>query len=116
MNDFVEFHRIGCTDFINVLMQIWIYLQDDYDEWDFGFSADNERSIQHGVQKTAQNLKVTVVPDVTLNACLNGETFDATLPPDVKEWFNHLKQSWTSCKSLLLFILSIAVCMDSETE
>lgn len=71
--------------------------EDDYDGFDFGYDFDHQRTLQSNVQRTAQNLKVTVVPDIRLNAGLNGTAFESTLPVDVQQWFDQLKETWKRC-------------------
>lgn len=64
------------------------FFQEDED----GFSKDLS------VKKTCENLKITVVPDITATAGLNGQPFDGELEPDWREWFEQLKSSWFTCK------------------
>lgn len=54
--------------------------------------------MQNNIKKTTENLRMTIVPDITTNAALNGMSFDATLTDDVQKWLNGLKQTWASCK------------------
>lgn len=48
-------------------------------------------------------MKITVLPDITIRAGLNGENFDAALPLDVENWFQSYKQMWTICESGINF-------------
>lgn len=59
---------------------------------------DRRRTLQSNVQRTTQNLKVTVLPDIRENAGLNGQAFDTTLPDDVQNWFETLNESWKTCE------------------
>lgn len=43
-------------------------------------------------------MKITIVPDITSNAGLNGQPFDSTLEPELLDWFNNLKNIWGMCK------------------
>lgn len=46
-----------------------------------------------------QNLKITVVPNITKSAGLNGEDFDAELPVALETWFSSYQTMWNSYKS-----------------
>ena len=60
-----------------------------------------------GVLKTVENLKITVVPDMTLKAGLNDQPFDATLDSHYNDWFEKLKTIWLNCKKLKKFLVLI---------
>lgn len=60
---------------------------------------DVEDDFVNSVQKTCENMKITVLPDITIRAGLNGENFDAALPLDVENWFQSYKQMWTIYKN-----------------
>lgn len=49
------------------------------------------------IKKTCENMKITILPDITENAGLNGQKFDATLEPEVKIWFQQVESIWKSC-------------------
>lgn len=53
--------------------------------------------MQNNIRKTTENLKMTIVPDITENAALNGTSFDASLHPDTSQWFEVLNQTWNKC-------------------
>lgn len=53
------------------------------------------------IKKTCENMKITILPDITENAGLNGEKFDATLEPEVKSWFQQVESTWKSCTCYL---------------
>lgn len=50
-----------------------------------------------GVRKTCQNMRITVVPDITANAGLGGQPFDATLEPEIVAWFNNFTEMFKYC-------------------
>lgn len=75
---------------------IFFHKQDDSDEFECNFGA----SMQNNIKKTAENLKMKIVPDITENAALNGSSFDAGLTSDAAQWLNHLRQTWLACKHL----------------
>lgn len=50
------------------------------------------------IRKTVQNLKITVVPDVTAAAGLDGRPFDATLSSEEYETLHALRANWMSCE------------------
>lgn len=62
-----------------------------------------------GVRKTAQNQKITVVPDVTAAAGLDGRAFDATLSFEEQTLLQSLRQMWLTCECIdtTEFIVSI---------
>lgn len=70
-----------------------IFVVQDSDDFDY----DYERTLQNNIKKTTENLKITIVPDITSNAALNGSAFDATLTPDVAQWLENLRQTWNLC-------------------
>lgn len=49
------------------------------------------------IKKTCENMKITILPDITEKAGLNGQNFDATLEPEVKGWFQQIESTWKSC-------------------
>ncbi|XP_059616804.1 exonuclease mut-7 homolog [Phlebotomus argentipes] len=76
---------------------------DEYDDELFDCGAnvsesDLDDSLESAVLKTRGNLKITIVPDRTQNAGLNGKPFDATLSPEVQVWFEQFKQIWNQYK------------------
>ncbi|XP_075156421.1 exonuclease mut-7 homolog [Haematobia irritans] len=46
---------------------------------------------------STQNLKITVVPDITAGAGLNGEDFDNTLSAYMENWFEDFKETFGKC-------------------
>uniref|UniRef100_A0A1B0D7B9 Uncharacterized protein n=1 Tax=Phlebotomus papatasi TaxID=29031 RepID=A0A1B0D7B9_PHLPP len=79
------------------------YYDEDYDELFDCVSnneSDYEDTLESSVMKTRRNLKITIVPDKTHTAGLDGKPFDATLPPEVQAWFDQFKQIWNQCKLL----------------
>lgn len=61
-------------------------------------SLQDEGYSMASIKKTCENMKITILPDITENAGLNGEKFDATLEPEVKSWFQQVESIWKSCK------------------
>lgn len=62
-----------------------------------GFEDDEENSLDTLLCST-QNLKITVVPDITACAGLNGEDFDNTLSVDMDNWFEDFKETYGKCE------------------
>lgn len=50
------------------------------------------------IRKTVQNLKITVVPDVTAAAGLDGRPFNATLTNDEYDTLQALRNNWMACE------------------
>lgn len=50
------------------------------------------------VRKTVQNMKITVVPDVTAAAGIDGRPFNATLTADERTVLHSLRSQWTACR------------------
>lgn len=75
------------------------HFQDDSDDCDYD-GYDYAKSLQNSIEKTSQNLKVTVVPDIPSNAALRDPSFDATLAsdPELEKCFQSLKQTWNTCE------------------
>ena len=75
------------------------HFQDDSDDCDYD-GYDYAKSLQNSIEKTSQNLKVTVVPDIPSNAALRDPSFDATLAsdPELDKCFQSLKQTWNTCE------------------
>lgn len=69
------------------------FRQEDSDDYE----CDYARTLQNNIRKTTENLKMTIVPDITENATLNGTSFDATLHPDVAQWVAVLQETWNKC-------------------
>lgn len=57
------------------------------------------------IKKTCENMKITILPDITDNAGLNGQKFDAALEPEVKSWFQQVESIWKSCMQFDIFCL-----------
>lgn len=71
---------------------------------------DDEQRGQHshswrGVRKTAQNQKITVVPDVTAAAGLDGRAFDAELSFEEQQLLHSLRQMWLTCECTVVFVV-----------
>ncbi|XP_055843854.1 exonuclease mut-7 homolog [Episyrphus balteatus] len=65
-----------------------------------GFEDDsNEDEDFESLEIFTQNLKITVVPNITKSAGLNGEDFDAQLPMALETWFSSYQTMWNSYKS-----------------
>lgn len=62
-----------------------------------GFEDDDDNSLD-GLLCSSQNLKITVVPDITTGAGLNGEDFDKALSPEMDNWFEDFKETFGKCK------------------
>ncbi|XP_013107191.2 exonuclease mut-7 homolog [Stomoxys calcitrans] len=64
-----------------------------------GYEDDDENCLEDLLcSTTTQNLKITVVPDITAGAGLNGEDFDNTLSADMDNWFEDFKETFGKCK------------------
>lgn len=63
------------------------------------FQSDDDSYCKQSwsIRKTVQNLKITVVPDVTAAAGLDGRPFDATLSMDEYETLHSLRNNWMAC-------------------
>lgn len=86
----VQFPReFRCDEFF--LSSSGILLAQDSDDYDYA------RTLQNNIKKTTENLKITIVPDITSIAALNGTAFDATLSPDVEQWLEGLRQTYNMC-------------------
>lgn len=47
---------------------------------------------------STQNLKITVVPDITTAAGLDGQNFDSKLSVDMDNWFEEFKETYSKCE------------------
>ncbi|XP_055913414.1 exonuclease mut-7 homolog isoform X2 [Eupeodes corollae] len=65
-----------------------------------GYEDDsNDEEDFESMEIFTQNLKITVVPNITKSAGLNGEDFDAELPMALETWFTSYQTMWNSYKS-----------------
>lgn len=64
-----------------------------------GFEDEDEDNdnLDFLISSTHQ-LKITVVPDITAGAGLNGEDFDSALSADMDKWFEDFKETYNKCK------------------
>lgn len=62
-----------------------------------------------GVRKTAQNQKITIIPDVTATAGLNGQPFDTKLTSDEELQLQALRSKFTTCLYILWKLLLMYV-------
>ncbi|XP_065363553.1 exonuclease mut-7 homolog [Calliphora vicina] len=58
---------------------------------------DDEDNLDFMTYST-QNLKITVVPDITTAAGLNGQNFDCKLSPEMEQWFEEFRETYSKCK------------------
>ncbi|KAM7349300.1 exonuclease mut-7 homolog [Cochliomyia hominivorax] len=58
---------------------------------------DDEDNLDYMTYST-QNLKITVVPDITTAAGLNGQNFDCKLSPEMETWFEEFRETYNKCK------------------
>lgn len=56
------------------------------------------------VEMPAQNLRIRIVPDINVQAGLNGTNFDSTLSADKETWFVSFHQKYNSCKQIYILI------------
>lgn len=55
-------------------------------------------SLRKNVKKTSENLKMTIIPDITANATLDGSSFDTTLSYEKAMWLEKIRSTWVACK------------------
>lgn len=76
-----------------------------------GYEDEEENDSLDFITFSTQNLKITVVPDITTAAGLNGENFDCKLGAEMEIWFEEFRETYNKCKcfyavfEVLTFIL-----------
>ncbi|XP_023297234.2 exonuclease mut-7 homolog [Lucilia cuprina] len=63
-----------------------------------GYEDENDEDDLDLMTYSTQNLKITVVPDITTAAGLNGQNFDCKLSPDMEQWFEEFRETYNKCK------------------
>lgn len=67
--------------------------QDDSEDSDYMLND----AMRKNIKKTAANLRVKIIPDITANATLDGSSFDTTLTQDKLEWMEKIRSTWVAC-------------------
>lgn len=67
--------------------------QDDSEDSDYMLND----AMRKNIKKTAANLRVKIIPDITANAALDGSSFDTTLTQDKLEWMEKIRSTWVAC-------------------
>ena len=62
-----------------------------------GYEDEDDENLDFLVYST-QNLKITVVPDITTGAGLDGQNFDSKLSADMDNWFLEFSETYNKCK------------------
>uniref|UniRef100_A0A1A9X004 3'-5' exonuclease domain-containing protein n=1 Tax=Glossina brevipalpis TaxID=37001 RepID=A0A1A9X004_9MUSC len=65
---------------------------------DDSFNDDDDDYYVDSLVRTAKNLKITVVPDITTGAQLDGQNFDGELSAEVRVWFEKFKERYNTYK------------------
>lgn len=68
--------------------------------WDDEDLTDDDDYYVDSLVRTAKNLKITVVPDITTGAGLDGQNFDGELNEEVRVWFKQFKERYNRCKCM----------------
>lgn len=55
-------------------------------------------TIEHNVEKTCQNMKITILPDASRTAGLNDKPFDASFDDRTSGWFEQFKKVFNVCE------------------
>lgn len=63
-----------------------------------GYEDEMEDDSLDFITCSTQNLKITVVPDITTAAGLNGENFDCKLSAEMEVWFEDFRETYNKCK------------------
>uniref|UniRef100_A0A1B0G7H2 3'-5' exonuclease domain-containing protein n=1 Tax=Glossina morsitans morsitans TaxID=37546 RepID=A0A1B0G7H2_GLOMM len=66
--------------------------------WDDEDLTDDDDYYVDSLVRTAKNLKITVVPDITTGAGLDGQNFDGELNEEVRVWFKQFKERYNRYK------------------
>lgn len=59
-------------------------------------------SMRNNIKKTAANLKMKIIPDITANASLDGSSFDTSLTHEKLVWMEKIRSTWVACKFSLV--------------
>lgn len=62
-----------------------------------GYEDEEDDNLDFMMYST-QNLKITVVPDITTAAGLDGQNFDSKLSVDMDNWFDEFRETYNKCK------------------
>ncbi|GBP05422.1 Exonuclease mut-7 homolog [Eumeta japonica] len=62
---------------------------------------DDEDNFEFMMHST-QNLKITVVPDITTAAGLEGKNFDSDINPEMERWFEDFRETYNKCNGMSL--------------
>lgn len=89
---------------------IFLSTKGDSDEFECNFG----KTMQKNIKKTTENLKMKIVPDITVNAALNGQSFDATLPQEANQWLVSLRQTYITCKLVCHFNFETCIVLISQ--
>lgn len=68
-----------------------------------GYEDDDELDL---MMHSTQNLKITVVPDITTAAGLDETNFDSKINSDMEQWFEEFRGTYSKCKYIFMYACS----------